>query len=695
MIQSLVSELDVPLNIDLGGHQLTVGSGGIIFNSARSADAPTMGVDNGRLTAGVVQGDSELILMNTSGGSRVNIGAAIVDSGDRSTGLVKFGYATVELSGQNTYSGPTYINEGDLRLMTPESFPAGGDLNLDGGRLRIQFEDEVPLKLGTLRLTNLGELGEGCCRASGAAIDAERYEVESGLIGQPMVGDGPLVKTSLARLDIRHDRPDYSGEIIIHNGLLVVGHAEDDRTGRALGTGPVMIHDGALIVRDGSLRNDITLSGGALAPQNEDRTFLGAIDVVADSTIFTMDGLYQPDGPWKITYGQGPDPRNVRFAGPVSLRDGTHLEVIGPGDVTFASGLDVGAGSRLTVEQGSLEVQRTIRAMHRESSLDIDGLGASKLDVSVEVGQSRSLSVSIGGEMPQLEVTGSGNSLAGGGTLLNSIALSGQAALRPGDQVGKLTLADELVLGQNTVYEWEINDASGVPGATSGWDIVGIGGTLHVESIERRPTVIEVIGTDEQGERGTIANFDPQQPYQWLLITADTIDGFGGSKFQVDASAFAQDNPVAEGARFHLTRAAGDLTLHYDPFGFDTPPLNPGDANRDFVFDQLDLVQVQIASKYLSEEPATWGEGDWDGAPGGSEGEPPAGDGRFNQFDIIAALNAGIYLTGPYAAVKTDGAIDDGKVDLLSVPEPKSALLLGIALVIGVLRTRRADRIRR
>ena len=64
--------------------------------------------------------------------------------------------------------------------------------------------------------------------------------------------------------------------------------------------------------------------------------------------------------------------------------------------------------------------------------------------------------------------------------------------------------------------------------------------------------------------------------------------------------------------------------------------LQAGDADMDLDFDQLDLVQVQIAAKYLSAQSATWGEGDWDGAPGGVPGNLPPGNGLFDQFDIVA-----------------------------------------------------------
>ena len=119
--------------------------------------------------------------------------------------------------------------------------------------------------------------------------------------------------------------------------------------------------------------------------------------------------------------------------------------------------------------------------------------------------------------------------------------------------------------------------------------------------------------------------------------------------------------------------------------------LEAGDADMDFDFDQLDLVQVQIASKYLSGEMATWGEGDWDGAPGGEPGSPPVGDGLFNQIDIIAALNAGKYLTGPYNAITTNARITERELVTQPIPEPSSFVLLLVGLLVwGSLRRRKA-----
>ena len=139
-----------------------------------------------------------------------------------------------------------------------------------------------------------------------------------------------------------------------------------------------------------------------------------------------------------------------------------------------------------------------------------------------------------------------------------------------------------------------------------------------------------------------------QPNYGWGIVPTGT-NGSGVASFE---SSLAEERP-------QLIVTPGEVA---------GPALQAGDADMDLDFDQLDLVQVQIAAKYLSGQAATWGEGDWDGAPGGSPGNPPAGDGFFNQFDIIASQIAGLYLSGPYAAINPGGSAGDEQTSIIYDP---------------------------
>ena len=61
----------------------------------------------------------------------------------------------------------------------------------------------------------------------------------------------------------------------------------------------------------------------------------------------------------------------------------------------------------------------------------------------------------------------------------------------------------------------------------------------------------------------------------------------------------------------------------------------------------------------------SWGEGDWNSAPGGEPGSPPTGDGLFNQLDVIASQLNALYLTGPYAAIASGGSRGDGQTSII------------------------------
>ena len=127
--------------------------------------------------------------------------------------------------------------------------------------------------------------------------------------------------------------------------------------------------------------------------------------------------------------------------------------------------------------------------------------------------------------------------------------------------------------------------------------------------------------------------------------------------------------------------ASADLSYYHEQIeaAIRLPSLRPGDANFDLQFDQVDLIRVLEAGKYLTGEAATWGEGDWLGS-GGNVEILPVGDGVFDQLDIVAALQSANYLRGPYASLAASEL----------VPEPTTSVLLLIGTVgtLTLLRRR-------
>lgn len=109
-----------------------------------------------------------------------------------------------------------------------------------------------------------------------------------------------------------------------------------------------------------------------------------------------------------------------------------------------------------------------------------------------------------------------------------------------------------------------------------------------------------------------------------------------------------------------------------------TGSLQPGDANLDGSFDATDIIEVLKAGKYLGEESAKWNEGDWNAAPAELTGDPPPGDGQFDQLDLSSALQTGLYAAGPYTdagepvsslqPVCGTGTTGDGRASLVYDP---------------------------
>ena len=264
--------------------------------------------------------------------------------------------------------------------------------------------------------------------------------------------------------------------------------------------------------------------------------------------------------------------------------------------------------------------------------------------------------------------------------------------------------AQQFLAGDNKIIEsvtLKLQRTGSGPTGTLGVDLWRDNGSDEPLPVGDANAVITRIGTIDVTQlpektfadiefNGLGLHVEPNTPY-WVVTDYSGVRGISGASRSIGWGVAGDEVPPGEpplprgydatlgthGAAFAHLYSNGapfweDATSFFPPAVFylsmavEAIPggLQPGDADQDRDFDQLDLVQVLQAAKYLTSQAATWGEGDWDGAPGGEPGNPPPGDGLFDQIDVIAALGGGKYLTGPYAAVQAGDTIGDSRSSL-------------------------------
>lgn len=216
-----------------------------------------------------------------------------------------------------------------------------------------------------------------------------------------------------------------------------------------------------------------------------------------------------------------------------------------------------------------------------------------------------------------------------------------------------------------------------VYGLAASAGINATGSEWSVENVEPVTQLQSLVGVTDDGSWGAIwsegiAWWNDSDSFKRVWLVVSKLPPHDRAGFSDSGDAFTLDDGNTERTPVTGVWLFRPASIH----------LQPGDADQNLVFDQSDLVQVQVAGKYLTGRVSTWGEGDWNGAPGGAVGTPPAEDGVFNQLDIVAAQQAGLLLAGPYASVQANS--------LASVPEPSSLLLLAVGLFAAGCRRCRA-----
>ena len=196
------------INLDGGTLQTTLinaggGTGTKTINfdggtlKALASNAPFI---SGMTSANVLAGGA---IIDTNGYNDT-ISQALVSGASPDGGLTKLGTGTLTLSAVNTYTGPTTISAGTLRLGdgTTNNGSVAGDIVNNGA---LVFANPTPL-----------------------------------VYGGTISGSGTLVKNGAGALTLTADNSGFSGSVTINAGALLAANA----AGSALGTGGVTIQTG-------------------------------------------------------------------------------------------------------------------------------------------------------------------------------------------------------------------------------------------------------------------------------------------------------------------------------------------------------------------------------------------------------------------------------------------------------------------
>ncbi|WP_293400041.1 autotransporter-associated beta strand repeat-containing protein [Phenylobacterium sp.] len=185
--------------------------------------------------------------------------------------LVKVDAGTLVLTGTNTYTGGTLVNQGVLQVSQESSLGAGG-LTLDGGTLRTS--------VGLARAVTLG--------AAGGTITPSVTSTFSG----PITGVGRLTKggTGILRLTGTHT---YSGGTTISGGALALGDGAiaGSITGDVLNNAQLIFNNPGAQTFDGLISGSgqVRKSGGGTETLTGANTYAGATTVSVGTLLINGD----------------------------------------------------------------------------------------------------------------------------------------------------------------------------------------------------------------------------------------------------------------------------------------------------------------------------------------------------------------------------------------------------------------------
>lgn len=458
-------------------------------------------------------------------------------------GFVKIGEGTLSLTASNSFTGKILITEGALRVDSVNRFGTAppalvpDQVTLDGGTLTFLTGT---LDSGSTRGFRLGP-GDGTFNVTSSALT---------LLG-PVSGPGNLVKIGGGALELNHSANTYEGDTFFNEGALRI---DGDGT---LGSGTLHWNGatfGITATRSDILPNPIIMS---VSTTIQNTTGAGAGTRIVS---FGTDSITTTGGPLVIrNIATNATTMTARFHGAgfeftetIMLDNGAtpgnfaELGCFNPADTPQVFTGQIFGGGRVR------------RSAASAANAGVTIFGADNQYSGGTIISAGTLLVTnlFGSGTGSGLVAVSGSGVLGGNGSAAHVSIGSGGTLAPGLGVGQLAV-DTLTLDGGGNIHVEMSAATGEPGAN--WDLVAVGGGAGEVACGATAESLFTVRLDSLG--AAPANWNPNLPQQWKIISAAGFPGFDPGAFAVDTSLFADE--VA--GIFAVNAAADGLYLVYTP----------------------------------------------------------------------------------------------------------------------------------
>ena len=508
---------------------------------------------------------------------------------------------TTTLSAANTYIGPTsIINGATLNANALDALPTSG-----GDRTAVSM-DQTGIGGSTLALVGFDQSIASLTGVNSSRVNLNGNNLTIGTTGGATTfagiisGAGGSLTKDGASTQVLSGENNYTGTTTISAGTLQAGADNAFSAGSAttLGAaGTLDLNDSANTINAlaGAAGSKVLLGSATLTTGDAtNTTFAGVIsetgNVIKQGTgILTLSGTNTYTGTTTINAG------TLQAEAANSFSAGSATTVGGTGTLdlnNFANRIDVligEVGSKVlldaaTLTTGKNAINTTFAGVISETgnvikqgtgSLTLSGANTYTGNTDINAG-----TLIVDGSIASSLLTSvnSGGTLAGSGTTGEVIINSG-GILSPGNSPGTLTSIGATYGGGGT-YLWQINNATGVAGSTTGWDLHNITpGALNISATSGNQFTIDITGLNAGNTSGKVVNFNKNLDYTWRIASATGgVNGFSADKFNLATARFIDNNSITgtkSNGSFSIVNTGNDLVLLYT-HAADNPTINQG-----------------------------------------------------------------------------------------------------------------------